>query len=199
MLDKRLEENGRQPLLLHVCCGPCSSGVLELLAKYFDITLYYYNPNIYPHEEYKKRGDEIQKVLTGLRLDTVQVVIEHYDETEFYQAIKGHENDPEGGDRCHICYRLRMQRAVEYAKQHGFSLFTTTLSISPYKNSEILNQIGFALAEQYGVEYLYSDFKKNNGYLRSCVLSRQLGIYRQDYCGCVYSYVARRKEEGDEK
>lgn len=194
MLEERLKKYGKQKLLLHVCCGPCSSAVLELLEKYFDITLFYYNPNIYPAEEYTKREKEIHKVVSGLHLP-VDVVTCEYEPQEYYSVIKGHESDPEGGERCHLCYRLRMEEAVKYAKEHGYDLFTTTLSISPYKHSDILNEIGFALENQYGVPYLYSDFKKNNGYLRSCQITRELGIYRQDYCGCIFSLNERGFKE----
>lgn len=193
MLEENLAKHGRQKLLLHVCCGPCSSAVLELLTKYFDITLYYYNPNIYPSEEYTKREQELHKVVSGLHMD-VQVISEEYDPTVFYSLVRGHEADPEGGERCKLCYHLRMEQAVKYAKEHAYDLFTTTLSISPYKHSDTLNEIGFDLEKEYGVPYLYSDFKKNNGYLRSCQITRELGIYRQDYCGCVFSFRSRGKE-----
>lgn len=195
MLETRVKENGKQKLLLHVCCGPCSSAVMELLKKYFDITLYYYNPNIYPETEYWKREEEIRKVLTGLTYTDIPLIVEEYDSKTYYDCIAGYEKDQEGGERCHICYRLRMEKAVQYAKDHNFDIFTTTLSISPYKNSDVLNNIGFELSERYGVEYLYSDFKKNNGYLRSCQITRDLNIYRQDYCGCVFSWNERRQQE----
>lgn len=193
MLEERYVKYGKQKLLLHVCCGPCSSGVLEMLTNYFDITLYYYNPNIYPTEEYFKREQEIYKVIRGLNLK-LPVVVEEYQPNEFYDIVKGHEQDEEGGYRCKLCYRLRMEQSAKYAKEHHFDLFTTTLSISPYKHSETLNEIGYELASIYGIEYLYSDFKKNNGYLRSCQITRELGIYRQDYCGCVFSL---RDKEGE--
>lgn len=193
MLEDRYQKYGKQKLLLHVCCGPCSSGVLGQLQQYFDVTLYYYNPNIFPSSEYDKRKEELPKVVKGLHLD-FPIVVEPYQADEFYSKIKGHELDPEGGERCHICYQLRMEKTAQYAKQHGYDIFTTTLSISPYKNSQVLNEIGYALGQQYGIEYLYSDFKKNNGYLKSCQISRELGIYRQDYCGCVYSLQERKRQ-----
>ncbi len=175
-------------LLLHSCCAPCSSYVLEYLSRYFRITVFYYNPNIYPEDEYYKRLAEQERFIKELPADNPVSFIgsEHLSE-RFYAAVKGMEQLPEGGERCFVCYRLRLEEAAAAAKDGGFDFFTTTLSISPMKNAQKLNEIGGELAEKYGVRYLYSDFKKNGGYQRSTELSRQYGIYRQNYCGCVFS------------
>ena len=171
----------RPKLLLHACCGPCSSAVLEQLCQYFEITVLYYNPNTWPAEEYYRRGEELG----------VTVVEDHYDPQEFYTAVQGLEQEPERGSRCTVCYRLRMRRAAQYAAEHGFDWFTTTLSISPHKDARRINEIGQQLEEEFGVKHLPSDFKKHNGYLRSLQLSEEYGLYRQDYCGCEFSARAR--------
>ena len=191
-LDKvltRLEDFSRTPrLLLHSCCAPCSSYVLEYLSGYFNITVYYYNPNIYPPEEYQKRVTEIQRLIKEMPLKKpVEFVEGPYDPERFFIMAKGLENVPEGGKRCFSCYRLRMEAAAAYAKEHGFDYFTTTLSISPLKNACKINEIGEELAEIYKVSHLPSDFKKKNGYKRSVELSGEYHLYRQNYCGCVYS------------
>lgn len=193
-MDKVLQSlAGRRPrLLLHACCGPCSSAVLEQLCQYFDITILYYNPNIWPAEEYHRREQELERFVAEAHPLGVQVVEDRYDPDEFYAAARGLEAEPERGVRCTACYRLRMRRAAEYAAANGFDWFTTTLSISPHKDAARINQIGQELAAQYGVPHLPSDFKKKNGYLRSLQLSAEYGLYRQDYCGCVFS--ARRAE-----
>lgn len=197
VLDKKLDEiarNGeRKSLLLHACCAPCSSYVLEYLSEYFDITLYFYNPNITPEKEYIFRADELGRLVSEMGLEAkVKLVNEEYNSDEFYNCIKGLEGEAEGGARCRRCYELRLEKSAEYAKKHGFDYFTTTLSISPYKNAAWLNEIGAGLCEKYQVEYLCSDFKKKNGYKRSCELSEIYSLYRQDYCGCEFS---RRKGE----
>jgi predicted adenine nucleotide alpha hydrolase (AANH) superfamily ATPase len=193
ILLKISNESVRPKLLLHACCAPCSSYVLEYLSEYFDITLYFFNPNIYPAEEYDFRAKELAELLGKMSLeDKVSVVIETYNSDVFYNAVKGNEGDIEGGARCKICYRLRLEASAEYAAKGGFDYFTTTLSISPYKNSAWLNEIGEELASIYGVPYLTSDFKKKNGYKRSCELSAEYGLYRQNYCGCEFS---RRQAE----
>ena len=188
-MDKLLQGlAGRRPrLLLHACCGPCSSAVLEQLCHYFDITILYYNPNIWPAEEYHRRETELERFVAEAHPLGVQVVEDRYEPAEFYAAARGLEAEPERGARCTACYRLRMRRAAEYAAAHGFDYFTTTLSISPHKDAARINQIGQALAAEYGVPHLPSDFKKKNGYLRSLQLSDEYGLYRQDYCGCVFS------------
>ena len=188
-MDKVLQSlEGRRPrLLLHACCGPCSSAVLEQLCPYFEITVLYYNPNIWPPAEYRRREDELERFVAEAHPLGVKVVEDRYDPQEFYDAARGLENEPERGARCTACYRLRMRRAAQYAAENGFDWFTTTLSISPHKDAARINQIGQELATAFGVPHLPSDFKKKNGYLRSLQLSDQYGLYRQDYCGCVFS------------
>ncbi len=183
---------GRRPrLLLHACCGPCSSAVLEQLCAHFEITILYYNPNIWPPEEYRRREAELERFVADAHPPGVTVVEDRYDPQEFYAAVRGLENEPERGGRCTLCYRLRMRRAAEYAAAHGFDWFTTTLSISPHKDAERINRLGQELSAEFGVPHLPSDFKKRNGYLRSLQLSAEYGLYRQDYCGCVFSASAR--------
>ena len=180
--------DGRRPrLLLHACCGPCSSAVLEQLCQHFEITILYYNPNIWPDAEYHRREQELERFVAQAHPLGVTVVEDRYDPREFYEAARGLEDEPERGRRCTACYRLRMRRAAQYAAQHGFDWFTTTLSISPHKDAARINQIGQELAAEYGVPHLPSDFKKKNGYLRSLQLSAEYGLYRQDYCGCIFS------------
>lgn len=188
-LDKTIEGlEGRKSLLLHACCAPCSSYVLEYLTDFFDISLLYYNPNIFPESEYLKRVEQVKKLLSEMPLkSSVRLVEGRYDPKEFFELSKGLETVPEGGERCFKCYRLRLEEAAREAKKGGFDYFTTTLSISPHKNADKLNEIGEELEGQYGVKYLYADFKKKNGYKRSIELSRIYGLYRQDYCGCVFS------------
>lgn len=198
-LDKKLEEinkDGNVPsLLLHSCCAPCSSYVIEYLSEYLKITVFYYNPNIYPQEEYNKRVIEEQKFISEFRTkNPVDFIEGDYDTESFYNIAKGHEDEKEGGERCFSCYELRLKKTAELAKSNKFDYFTTTLSISPYKNAQKLNEIGKKLEEIYGVRYLYSDFKKKNGYKRSIELSDIYGLYRQDYCGCIYSKLERQKE-----
>ena len=175
-------------LLLHSCCAPCSSYVLEYLSRYFAITVYYDNPNIFPKEEFDKRAAEQKRLIDELpTVHPVNLIVTDYDSDLFFAMAKGLENEPEGGARCEKCYRLRMEHTARAAKEQGFDYFTTTLSISPLKNAAKLNAIGEELAAQYGVAYLCADFKKKNGYLRSIELSREYALYRQDHCGCVYS------------
>lgn len=191
-LDKllgTLTQTGRVPsLLLHACCAPCSSYVLEYLSQYFYITLFYYNPNIAPQEEYTRRVEEVKHLLNQLPQKYPVTLIEgRYEPERFYAAVKGHEQDSEGGERCFACYRLRLEEAAQAAKKLGCDYFTTTLSISPLKNAQKLNEIGAELSKSYGVAYLFSDFKKREGYKRSIVLSKEYGLYRQNFCGCVFS------------
>ncbi len=197
-LDKELETiqktNTVPTLLLHSCCAPCSSYVLEYLSRYFAITVLYYNPNISPVDEFNRRANEQKRLLSEMPLQNkVTLLIGNYEPEAFAALSNGHETDAEGGERCLACYRLRLEKAAKIAKKDGFDYFTTTLSISPLKNAAKLNQIGGELAEQYGVTYLYSDFKKREGYKRSCQLSATFGLYRQDYCGCIYSKAAAAK------
>lgn len=194
-----LEKSGVRPtLLLHACCAPCSSYVLEYIARYFDITLFYYNPNISPREEFSYRLGELERFV-GAAGYSSPVEAPEYDADEFFSRVRGLENLPEGGERCRVCYDLRLRRTAQAAADRGFDYFTTTLSISPYKNAEWLNGIGGQLEEEYGVKYLYSDFKKNNGYKRSIELSREYGLYRQDYCGCVFSKSEAEKRKAEKQ
>ena len=179
--------NGRRPtLLLHSCCGPCSSAVIERLAEHFRLTLYYYNPNIEPEAEYRRRLAEQERLLTLLPggLSLLPCEYDHDAFSAFAQAMAG---EPEGGKRCLSCFALRLGQTARAAKENGFEYFTTTLSVSPHKNAEALNAIGEGIARQLGVRYLTADFKKKNGYLRSLQLSKAFDLYRQDYCGCLYS------------
>ena len=179
-------------LLLHSCCAPCSSYVLEYLSRYFEITVYYYNPNIYPPKEYEMREAEQQNLILRMGeqekfLYPVSFVAGVYQPEEFYQIAKGLEKEPEGGARCMKCYELRLRQAAFQAKAGGYDYFATTLTISPLKSARKLNEIGEQMAKEYDVAYLCSDFKKKEGYKRSAVLSGEYELYRQDYCGCVYS------------
>lgn len=187
----RLSRAGEKPLLaLHSCCAPCSSAVLERLRDAFELVIFYYNPNIYPEEEFFHRAAEQQRLVREMQLEA-GVEVGEYDSARFYQLTKGHEADPEGGERCGICFEMRLRRTAEFARSIGASYFTTTLSISPLKDARRLNAIGEALAAEYGLRYLSSDFKKKDGYRRSCLLSEEYGLYRQDFCGCVYSKMER--------
>ena len=188
ILDKtieQLEKEGKVPsLLLHSCCAPCSSYVLEYLSEYFKITVLYYNPNISPKEEYEARVREQKRLIGEMDFTYPVSFLEgNYVPEDFYEMAKGHENDKEGGERCFLCYEMRLREAAEAAKMGNFDYFTTTLSISPLKNAQKLNEIGIRLAKEYGIAYLMSDFKKKNGYKRSV----EHHLYRQDYCGCVFS------------
>lgn len=199
-LDKVIEvlqRQGRVPrLLLHSCCAPCSSYVLEYLSRYFEITVFYYNPNIYPPEEFGKRVEEQKRLIAQLPAEhPISFLDGPYEPERFYEMARGLEQVPEGGARCFKCYRLRLTETAEMARAGKYDYFTTTLSISPLKNAEKLNEIGGQLAKDYGVDYLYSDFKKRNGYKRSTELSREYGLYRQDYCGCVFSMRERRAQQ----
>lgn len=175
-------------LFLHACCAPCSSYVLEYLSAYFEITVFYYNPNISPKEEYEKRVEEIQRLISEMTfVHPVTFVEGEYHPEEFYQMAKGLENVPEGGERCFRCYRMRMEEAARLAEEGGYDYFTTTLSISPLKNAAKINEIGEELSGIYHISHLPSDFKKKNGYKRSIELSAEHELYRQNYCGCVFS------------
>lgn len=186
-----LGQQGEPPrLLLHVCCAPCSSYCLEYLSEYFDITVYYYNPNISKKEEYLKRLAEEERYISVKEFKRpVKLTESNYDPQEFFDAVRGLEKEPEGGLRCRECFRLRLEASAKKAKELGFEWFTTTLTISPLKNAAMLNEIGAEMGEKYGVKWLPSDFKKKEGYKRSIELSREYGLYRQDYCGCVFSRV----------
>lgn len=199
-LDKTLEaitKEQRVPtLLLHACCAPCSTYVLEYLSQYFKITVFYYNPNISPASEYEKRVEELHRLVEQLpAAHPIRIIDGIYEPEKFYAMAKGMEQLPEGGERCFACYRLRLEEAARIAREQQFDYFTTTLSISPLKNAQKLNAIGQELAGIYHVDYLLSDFKKKNGYKRSVELSAQYGLYRQDYCGCIYSKQERERQK----
>ena len=199
LLDMRLSElseKGIVPtLLLHSCCAPCSSYVLEYLSEYFRITVHYYNPNITDKEEYEKRVKEQKRLIKELPAkNPISFSEGEYCPDSFFEISKGLEAIPEGGERCFRCYKLRLSEAADYAKEKGFDFFTTTLSISPMKNAAKLNEIGGEEAKRVGVPYLFSDFKKREGYKRSIVLSAEYGLYRQSYCGCIYSLQQAKKE-----
>ena len=194
--QKELEQNLEQlqkeqivpKLLLHSCCAPCSSYVLEYLSNYFSITIFYYNPNISPKEEFEKRVKEQQRLIASMSFkNPVDCIVGKYEPERFFEVSKGLEDIPEGGERCFRCYELRLRETAILAKQKGFDYFTTTLSISPLKKAEKLNEIGRKLEQEYQVSYLYSDFKKKDGYKRSIQLSQEYQLYRQNFCGCVYS------------
>lgn len=210
--QKKLEEilekesqNGNTPkLLLHSCCAPCSTYVLEYLTQHFDISVLYYNPNIHPSEEFYKREAEQQRYIDLVeKVNKIELIKTDYNPKEYFTAVKGHELDKEGGPRCGICFELRLDYAAQFAKDHGFDYFTTTLSISPHKDAQLINSIGERLEKKYDMKYLYADFKKKNGYKRSLELCNKFDIYRQNYCGCVFSLKEandrRKQKELDEQ
>jgi len=187
---QKIDCTDKPSLLLHSCCAPCSSYVLEYLQNYFKITVLFYNPNMIDLEEFEKRYQEQVKINKSISCE-IDLIKVDYTSDEFFEKIKGLENHREGGLRCDACFELRLEEAASYAKKYGFDYFTTTLSISPLKNSAHLNSIGQKLALQYDTKYLFSDFKKKNGYKRSVELSKENELYRQDYCGCIYSKIER--------
>lgn len=192
LLEKLKKENKVPRLLLHSCCAPCSSYVLEYLSEYFEITVFYYNPNIYPESEFTKRILEQQELISKMHFfHPVSFLAGRYEKEKFYAMAKGLEDVKEGGERCFKCYELRLKETARMAKKGGFDYFATTLTISPMKNAEKLNNIGTEISSIYQVDYLCSDFKKKNGYKRSIELSGQYGLYRQNYCGCVFSMEKR--------
>ena len=193
---KKILGSGKTPtLFLHACCAPCSSYVLEYLSGYFNIIIYFYNPNISPESEFIRRTHELQRLINTMPLkNEVKFIEGEYDSSVFFDMAKGMEDMREGGERCFKCYRLRLEQTAIMAKEYGADYFTTTLSISPHKNAQKLNEIGTELSAEFGIAYLYSDFKKRNGYKRSCELSKEYDLYRQDYCGCVFS-----KKEAEER
>ena len=181
LMHEEISSFGDKPkLLLHCCCAPCSSAVIEKLKNYFDITYFYYNPNIFPEEEYILRKNEFIKL-------GVNVVDLKYDHNEFLNVVSGYENEKEGGARCRICIAQRLDKTFEYATINNYDIVTSTLSISPHKDAEFINKLGESLQEKYGIKYLHADFKKENGYLNSINICKEKGIYRQDYCGCEFS------------
>lgn len=200
-LEKKLAEleksNIRPKLLLQVCCAPCSSYVLEYISRYFDITAFFYNPNISPKEEFDFRLAELERFLSDAGYHDIGTECPPYEMREFTDAVRGMESLPEGGERCRVCYKLRLEKTAIAARDGGFDFFTTTLSISPYKNAAWLNEIGIALGDKYGVPYLRSDFKKKNGYRRSVELSERYKLYRQSYCGCIYSKLEAERKRAE--
>lgn len=185
--DKIKNYNKKPKLLLHSCCAPCTSSVIEFVNEFFDTTLFFYNPNIYPESEFLFRSAELKRLISEMNADDIDIYIADYNNDEFEEIAKGYEHMPEGQLRCERCYRLRLEKSIKFASENGFDYVTTTLSVSPHKNAELLNSIGGELAGKYGIKYLFSDFKKKNGYKRSCELSRKYNLYRQNYCGCKYS------------
>ncbi|MBE5954006.1 MAG: epoxyqueuosine reductase QueH [Lachnospiraceae bacterium] len=193
MLYMKYSAMEKSKLLLHACCAPCSSYVLELLNQEYDITVFFYNPNITEKLEYKKRYEELLRLIKEAPFSIDVIAIDGgFDAESFFLMSKGMEEYPERSARCYKCYQMRMEATAKYASDNGYDIFTTTLSISPHKNATWINEIGALCEEKYGVTYMYSDFKKKNGYARSIQLSKEYDLYRQDYCGCIYS--KREKE-----
>ena len=181
LMREEISSFGDKPkLLLHCCCAPCSSAVIERISKFFDLTMFYYNPNIYPESEYDLRKEEFKKL-------GVQIVDIGYNHQDFLDITLGKEDEPEGGIRCHVCIAERLNKSFEYAVKNNYDMVTTTLSISPHKDAEFINKMGERFEKYYGIKYLHADFKKENGYLRSIQICKDLGIYRQEYCGCEFS------------
>lgn len=200
-LDKKINALGDSvpKLLLHSCCAPCSSYVIEYLSQYFKITVYYYNPNIYPDEEYFFRSREQQRLIREMKTKyPVAYIDDDFNSKEFYSVVKGLEAEPEGGKRCAKCFELRLERTARKAKELNADFFTTTLTISPMKNAQLINEIGIKLSEKHSVAWLPSDFKKREGYKRSIQLSKEYDLYRQNYCGCVFSKSASQKSNNEQ-
>ena len=174
----------RKSVLLHTCCGPCSSACIERLRKYLDVTVYFYNPNVEPYEEYLKRKETQIKLLKDLDIPYIDA---DYDNDYYRSSVKGLESEREGGARCPVCFKIRLKKTAEVAKENNFDYFCTSLTVSPHKNSDIINKIGHAIGESIGIKFLYSDFKKREGYKRSIELSKEYELYRQDYCGCLFA------------
>ena len=191
-MNKIISLNQGKKLLIHSCCGPCSSSVIEKLTPYLDITILFYNPNIEPIEEYLKRKDEQIKLLNILKIKYLDI---DYLNEEYRSIIKGYEKEPENGKRCLLCYELRLNKTAKIAKEENFDLFSTTLTVSPYKNSKIINDLGIKVGKENNILFLIADFKKADGYKRSIELSNKYNIYRQNYCGCIFS----KKEQTNEK
>lgn len=182
----------RKPrLLLHICCAPCSTHVIQTLKKDYEVTGYFYNPNIHPKEEYRHRLEEMRGFADKIGLETMDG---EYEVKRWFKAVRGHEKDPEGGERCDICYYLRLKKTAKFAKENGFEYFTTTLSISPHKEAKVINSMGDEISKRCGIKFYSADFKKRDGFKKSVELSKEYDLYRQDYCGCIFS-----KKERDEK
>lgn len=198
LLDGIIEENSKNgvvpKLLLHACCAPCSSYCLEYLSNYFEITVFYFNPNISLKEEYEYRLNEEKRLISLMEFkNPVNIVYGEYNPNDFYTAVRGLEKEPEGGKRCEKCFRLRLEASAKEAEKLGCDYFATTLTISPLKNAQLINTIGEEKGQKYGVKWLYSDFKKKEGYKRSIILSKKYELYRQNYCGCIFSKKAVEK------
>jgi len=193
---KELESlTSRKKILLHSCCAPCSSWVITYLTKYFDITILYYNPNISPNEEYDKRKKEQIRLIKEIdKIETIDIIDCDYENDIYEEKIKGYEECPERGERCTICFNLRLEKTAKIAKENNFDYFCSTLTVSPYKNAKLINEIGKELGDKYNIKWLYSDFKKENGYKNSIELSKKYNLYRQDYCGCKYSIRNKMKD-----
>lgn len=186
-IEKAKNDTARKSLLLHACCGPCASSVLEYLSAYFDITVFFYNPNIMPNEEFILREKALKDVIS--HFDNVKLVVPTQSADEYLSLVDGYENCPEGGDRCSICFDFRLEKCADFMQKNAqkFDFFATTLTVSPHKNAQLINEIGEKIAQKYGVNYLSSNFKKRDGYLRSIQLCMEWNIYRQAYCGCTFS------------
>ena len=198
MEEQILNSKEGSSLLLHACCAPCSSAVLERLASHFKISIFYYNPNITEEKEYQKRLDELRKFISKLNFKyQINISDSRYEPKEFFKIAKGLEKEKEQGKRCYKCYELRLEETAKVAKEKNFDFFATTLTLSPYKKTSWLNEIGENLSEKYQANYLYSDFKKKNGYKRSIELSKEYNLYRQDYCGCIYSKLEREQNKAN--
>lgn len=200
MEEQILNSKEGSSLLLHACCAPCSSAVLERLASHFKISILYYNPNITEEKEYQKRLDELRKFISKLNFKyQINIIDSRYEPKEFFKIAKGLEKEKEQGKRCYKCYELRLEETAKVAKEKNFDFFATTLTLSPYKKTSWLNEIGENLSKKYQANYLYSDFKKKNGYKRSIELSKEYNLYRQDYCGCIYSKLEREQNKANNK
>lgn len=192
MMISEQEDKAKERLLLHACCGPCQTHVIDVLKQSYEITLYFYNPNIHPDVEYRKRLAHAKRYADHVGISLVEA---EYDKEIWFTAIKGLEDEPEQGRRCTECFRLRLEKTAAYAKEQNIPVFATTLTISPHKNKDTVNRIGSFAARQYNVRYLESDFKKNNGFRKSIEISREHGLYRQNYCGCIFSMQDMKKRE----
>ena len=200
LIQENAEKNIVPTLLLHSCCAPCSSYVLDYLSKYFKITVLYYNPNISPKSEYLKRKKEQKRLIQEMQsIYPISIIDVDYDNSKYEEAIQGLECEPERGRRCTVCFKLRLKKTAEVALIKNFDYFGTTLTVSPYKNAKLINQIGLDLENTYGVHFLISDFKKGDGYKKSILLSKKYHLYRQDYCGCKYSKQEREKRKKEEQ
>lgn len=194
-LEEISKLSNTKKILLHSCCAPCSSYVITFLSNYFDITVLYYNPNISPKEEYEKRKKEQIKLINNLKTKNKLDFLDCDYENDLYEkVVNGYEECPEGGNRCRLCFNLRLEKTAILAKKNKYDYFCSTLTVSPHKNSKIINEIGNTIGEKYNIKWLYSDFKKNEGFKQSIELSKKYNLYRQDYCGCIYSKKEREKQ-----